>query len=91
MKLYFFYHNWLMFGHANIGSRYPLATFFFFGITDEWPKITHCKSHLQMGLTMLYAFKAVAAIASLVLNVFKRARKHSRRHYKKSKPTPNNG
>ena len=33
---------------------------------------------------MLYAFEAVAAIAFLVLNMFKIERKHSRRHYKKS-------
>ena len=38
-----------------------------------------------MGLTMLYAFEVVAAVASLVLNILKRECEHSRRHYKKSK------
>ena len=34
--------------------------------------------------------ETVTAVASLVLNIFRRERKHSRRHYKKSKPMPNN-
>ena len=40
---------------------------------------------------MLNTFEAVAAVVSLVLNIFKGERKHSRLHYKKSKPMPNNG
>ena len=40
---------------------------------------------------MLYAFEAVAAIAFLVINIFKRERKHSSSHYRKFKPIPNNG
>ena len=57
--------------------------------TDNHPRmLPYCP---QLGLIMLYVFEAVAAIASLIPNIFKRERKHSRRHYKKCKPKPNNG
>ena len=82
--------QWLAFGHANLESefesRYPMATFHslvFPPSGEELPKLLPICP--QTGLTMLYAFEAVAAIASLVLNIFTKERKHLRHYYKKSK------
>ena len=76
-------------------SRYPLANFLSLVLpfTAEWGQITQIAAILSSdGPTLLYAYEAVAVIASLVLNIYKSELKHSRRHYKKYlKPTPNNG
>ena len=58
--------EWLAFGHANPGSipQYPLATFLSLVLLlsgQRLPKLLlYCP---QTGLTMLYAFEAVAAIS----------------------------
>ena len=64
-----------------------------FDITAEWSKTTQILPYPpQTGLIMLYALEALAAISLDVLNIFKRERKLSRRHYKINlkKLTPNN-
>ena len=72
--------------------RYPLATFLSLVLPlsgQRLPKLLlYCP---RTGLTTLYAFESVAGVASLVLNIFMRERKHSRHQYKNVQPTPNNG
>ena len=67
-------------------SQYPLATFLSLVLPPSGQKLPKLLPYCpQTGLTMFYALAAVAAIASLILNIFKRDRKHSRDHYRKSK------
>ena len=75
---------------SNPDIRWPLFCLWYYcWVAKDYPNC--CHTVFRRNFTMLYAFEAVAAVASLVLNIFKRERKHSRRHYKKSKPMPNNG
>ena len=72
--------------------QYPWATFLSLVLPLSGQRLPKLLPYYpQMGLTMLYAFETVAAVASLVLNILKREHKHSWRHYRKFKPTPNNG
>ena len=71
----YWYHGeavvqWLAFGHANYGPRfefqYPLATFLSLVLPPSSQRLPELLSYCpQTGLTKLYAFEALAAIASL--------------------------
>ena len=79
--------QWSAFRYDNLGFwvrspdiRWPLFILWYYRrVAKDYPNC--CHTVLRRDLQCLYASEALAAIASCVLNIFKRERKHLRCHY----------